>query len=245
MTDGTLAVRRRDPKANEEAAAEAKATALAGGAYEYFADMEAVFGTGYVKPKGKDLPKVVGPADEFKVESKRRAKLKEFDRFLKAFKYSAALDAGLKKVRRACRIVGVVYGVGRPLRFILWCSLFFSLRRRSEDVTVPDIQTVRPATSFALIQELIYRDALRIALSGRDETTLDPILAFLVRHIIDPRFSDIAANVVGIIIGQCLYLYWLTMQTSTPPSLASRPASTNCSARCKCASSANWLSNES
>jgi U3 small nucleolar RNA-associated protein 15 len=98
MTDGTLAVRRRDPKANEEAAAEAKQAALAGGAYEYFAEMETVFGTGHVKAKGKDLPVAQGPADEFRVESKRKVKLREFDRFLKAFKYGAALDAGLKKV---------------------------------------------------------------------------------------------------------------------------------------------------
>lgn len=98
MTDGTLAVRRRDPKANEEANAEAKQAALAGGSYEYFAEVETVFGTGHVKARGKDLPTVVGPADEFRVETRRKTKLREFDRFLKAFKYSAALDAGLKKV---------------------------------------------------------------------------------------------------------------------------------------------------
>ncbi|KAI9633584.1 57.7 kda trp-asp repeat-containing protein [Dioszegia hungarica] len=157
MTDGTLAVRRRDPKANEEAAAEAKQAALAGGAYEYFAEMETVFGTGHVKAKGKDLPVAQGPADEFRVESKRKVKLREFDRFLKAFKYGAALDAGLKK-------------------------------------------TVRPSTTFALIQELVFRDALRVALSSRDETSLEPILSFLVKYVTDPRFGEIASNVVSVII---------------------------------------------
>ena len=98
MTDGTLSVRRRDPKASEAAAQDAKQSAIAGGSYEYFAEMETVFGTGHVKAKGKDLPLVVGPADEFRVETRRTARLKEFDRFLKAFKYSAALDAGVKKV---------------------------------------------------------------------------------------------------------------------------------------------------
>jgi U3 small nucleolar RNA-associated protein 15 len=98
MTDGTLAVRRRDPKANEEATAEAKQAALAGGSYEVFAEMETIFGTGHIKARGKNLPGVVGPADEFKVENKRKVRLREFDRFLKAFKYGSALDAGLKKV---------------------------------------------------------------------------------------------------------------------------------------------------
>lgn len=63
-------------------------------------------------------------------------------------------------------------------------------------------QHVRPATSFALIQELVFRDALRIALQGRDETSLEPILAFCLRHIIDPRFGELAGSVVGIIIGE-------------------------------------------
>lgn len=98
MTDGTLAVRRRDPKASEATAGDAKQAAISAGSYEYFADMEAVFGKGHIKAKGKDLPQVVGAADEFKVESRRQEKLKDFDKHLKGFRYSAALDSGLKKV---------------------------------------------------------------------------------------------------------------------------------------------------
>jgi U3 small nucleolar RNA-associated protein 15 len=95
MLDGTLSVRRRDPKPSESSA-DVKQAAIAGGAFEYFADMEAIFGRGHVK--SKDLAPIVGPADEFRVETRRTARLKEFDRFLKAFKYTAALDAGMKKV---------------------------------------------------------------------------------------------------------------------------------------------------
>lgn len=104
MTDGTLSVRRRDPKASEVAEEEAKQAALSNGSYEYFADMEAVFGQGHVKAKGKDLPPVVGPADEFKVERRRQEKLRPFEKHLKSFKYSAALDAGLKKVSTHVRV---------------------------------------------------------------------------------------------------------------------------------------------
>ncbi|WOO82519.1 U3 small nucleolar RNA-associated protein 15 [Vanrija pseudolonga] len=157
MTDGTLSVRRRDPKASEAAAEEKKQAAIAGGAYEYFADMEAVFGRGHVKAKGAALPPVVGPADEIRIETRRREKLREFDRYLKAFKYSAALDAALKK-------------------------------------------TVRPTTTFALIHELVQRDALRVALTGRDDVTLEPVLAFLARHVTDPRFGESAADVVGVLV---------------------------------------------
>ena len=90
MSDGTLSVRRRDAKASEVAAP---------APISQLGEMEQVFGMGYVKPKKSDLPPVIGPADEFRVEGRRKEKLKEFEKFLKAFKYSAALDAGLKKVR--------------------------------------------------------------------------------------------------------------------------------------------------
>ncbi|WVQ95554.1 hypothetical protein IAU59_002651 [Kwoniella sp. CBS 9459] len=160
LSDGTLSVRRRDPKASELANSDSASNtnlSLQGGAYEYFADMEAIFGTGHLKAKKKDLGPVVGPADEFRVESRRRTRLKDFDKFLKGFKYSAALDAGLKK-------------------------------------------TVKPTTTFALIQELIHRDALRIALQGRDDVTLEPILSFLTRHVTDPRFGEMASEVAGVLI---------------------------------------------
>jgi U3 small nucleolar RNA-associated protein 15 len=98
MTDGTLSVRRRDAKASEAAAEDAKQAAIAGGAYDFFADMETVFGKGHVKAKRGDLAPVVGPADEFRVETRRREKLRPFDKYLKAFKYGAALNAALQKV---------------------------------------------------------------------------------------------------------------------------------------------------
>lgn len=100
MTDGTLAVRRRDPKQSESQAIETKQQALSSGAYEYFAEMESIFGKGHIKKKGKDLPEVVGAVDEIKIESRRKDKLKVFDKHLKSFKYSAALDSGIQKVSR-------------------------------------------------------------------------------------------------------------------------------------------------
>lgn len=157
MSDGTLSVRRRDAKAKEVAEEEAKQAAIANGAYEYFADMEAVFGRGHVKAKGAALGPVIGPADEFRVETRRKERLRDYDRYLKSFKYSAALDAALKK-------------------------------------------TVRPTTTFALILELVQRDALRVALSGRDDVTLEPLLSFLTRHVTDPRFGEACADVVSVLL---------------------------------------------
>ncbi|KAI5455117.1 U3 small nucleolar RNA-associated protein 15 [Naganishia albida] len=165
MTDGTLSLRRRDPKAAELAAQEAKKSVLSTGAYEYFADVESVFGTGHVKSTQQDQAqgqqrqgaKTMAAVDEFRVENVRRKKLKDYDKFLKTFKYGAALDAVM-------------------------------------------VKTVRPVTAFALIQELIFRDGLRIALGGRDDVTMEPILNFLARHIDDSRFGGMAAEVADVLI---------------------------------------------
>ncbi|OCF58551.1 U3 small nucleolar RNA-associated protein 15 [Kwoniella mangroviensis CBS 10435] len=158
LTDGTLSVRRRDPKASEITEdTTSNNLSIVGGSYEYFADMEQIFGKGYLKAKKSELPPAKGDVDEYRVETRRKRKLKEFDRYLKGFKYQAALDAGTKK-------------------------------------------TVKPTTTFALIQELIHRDALRVALSGRDDVSLEPILSFLLRYVTDPRFGEMASEVVGVII---------------------------------------------
>lgn len=61
-------------------------------------------------------------------------------------------------------------------------------------------QTVRPTVTFALIHELVQRDALRIALSGRDDVTLEPVLSFLARHVTDPRFGQAASDVATVVL---------------------------------------------
>jgi U3 small nucleolar RNA-associated protein 15 len=102
MSDGTFSIRRRNPKASETSAQKARQDALLKQSYEFFLDAgSSNIGQGYVKPKGKK-GKAVGDAEELRIESRKRKKLKDYDRLLKEFKYSAALDAVLKGVRPTC-----------------------------------------------------------------------------------------------------------------------------------------------
>ena len=55
-------------------------------------------GSGRFKEKGKAKAKPLGDADELKIESRRQRKLRDYAKYLKTFKYSAALDAVLRKV---------------------------------------------------------------------------------------------------------------------------------------------------
>ncbi|KAL0574665.1 U3 small nucleolar RNA-associated protein 15 [Marasmius crinis-equi] len=97
MTDGTLSVRRRQPKASESDADAALAkTILQSGTYDSFLG-GSLPGIGEGRVKGKGRAKPLGDVNELRIESRRTKKLKNYDKFLKSFKYSAALDAVLKK----------------------------------------------------------------------------------------------------------------------------------------------------
>jgi U3 small nucleolar RNA-associated protein 15 len=55
------------------------------------------------------------------------------------------------------------------------------------------LETKEPATVAAVLEELQQRgqSALETALSGRDETSLEPLLAFITRFISHPRFAGL------------------------------------------------------
>jgi U3 small nucleolar RNA-associated protein 15 len=52
-----------------------------------------------------------------------------------------------------------------------------------------------------MIEELLRRDGLTIALSGRNEETLEPIISFLTQHITNPRYSSMLIDVSNILLG--------------------------------------------
>lgn len=181
MADGTLSVRRRQPKATESTAYEQALAVAQAGAYDsLLTGVLPKIGQGITKGKGKARPE--GDVEEYKVEARRKQQLRHYDRYLKSFKYSAALDAVLKKV-----------GFRRLLR---WLDSTLTYRE----------QTVPPSTSFSLIQELIHRDGLRSALAGRDDVLLEPVLRLLLKYVADPRFGVLVCDVATLVTGASLDL---------------------------------------
>ena len=99
MSDGTLSVRRRQPKPSDPSSDPFSVESLRTGAFETFlggSPLGLTLGQGIIKGKAKAKP--IGDVDEFKVESRRKRKLRAYDRLLKNFKYGAALDSVLMKV---------------------------------------------------------------------------------------------------------------------------------------------------
>lgn len=65
--------------------------------------------------------------------------------------------------------------------------------------------------TFAVMSELMHRNALDIALSGRNDVSLEPILEFLFKYVTDPRFATLVFDVMNILIGWYYYSYVLTI----------------------------------
>ena len=57
-----------------------------------------------------------------------------------------------------------------------------------------------PDTVVAVIEELVQRNGLRIALQGRDQHTLEPVVAFLVRQITAPPFAAVLIGVANLLL---------------------------------------------
>ncbi|KAG6837437.1 hypothetical protein H0H93_009531 [Arthromyces matolae] len=159
MSDGTLSVRRRHVKLAEATVADQ----LRSSTFESFLGAtHPGLGEGILRAKNQSKP--LGSIDELRIESRRTKRLRDYDRLLKSFKYSAALDSVLRKYAHDCP------------------------------------QQVPPATTFSVIQELMHRDGLRTALSGRDDVLLEPVLRLLVKYVTDPRFGEMVCHVASIAI---------------------------------------------
>lgn len=57
------------------------------------------------------------------------------------------------------------------------------------------LKTRNPLVVVTVLEELCRRSGLTVALSGRDESTLDPILAFCARYISHPRYTRLVVQV--------------------------------------------------
>lgn len=58
------------------------------------------------------------------------------------------------------------------------------------------LKTRNPVVVITVLEELCRRNGLGIALSGRDETTLEPIVSFSARYVNHPKYSRLVIQVV-------------------------------------------------
>ncbi|ETS64481.1 hypothetical protein PaG_00942 [Moesziomyces aphidis] len=136
MADGTLCVRKRDIKASELERREAERAAMNAGAYEFFMQ-------GRVATNQPGKVNARRATDDIRVDAVRKRKLADYDRLLKSFRYSDALDAALRK------------GVAPSVTFGLILELIHRSPRGSADglrraIAGRDDVTLEPVLRFLL-----------------------------------------------------------------------------------------------
>ena len=55
---------------------------------------------------------------------------------------------------------------------------------------------------YSLLEELVHRQGLYIALAGRDEVSLSPILSYLAANLTDPRFVSFLIDICHSLFGK-------------------------------------------
>lgn len=62
------------------------------------------------------------------------------------------------------------------------------------------LATRQPLIVISMLEELSHRQAISIALTGRNEVTLEPVLKFLSKYLCVPNYTPVLMEVCGIII---------------------------------------------
>jgi U3 small nucleolar RNA-associated protein 15 len=89
-------------------------------------------------------------------------------------------------------------GVPKKVRLKAYDQLLRKFRYR--EALDQALATRNPAVVVSLLEELENRQGLSIALSGRDEAGLEPILAMLVRHVAHPRYASLLTRVTALLL---------------------------------------------
>lgn len=74
------------------------------------------------------------------------------------------------------------------------CTVMLSGYRYQETLDNA-LATRNPVVVVTVLEELATRQGLTIALSGRDETTLEPLLSFICRYLSNPRYTKLLVDV--------------------------------------------------
>ena len=141
---------------------------------------------------------------------RKKDNLKQYEAFLKKFKYKDTVDTALK-VRTY-----ILFPYRRNL-LLVWLarphtSTMLYTGSDTSSVEVGDLasQTIptqvkgsrRGLVVYSLFQELARRDGLTIALSGRNEAELRPLLHYLIKFMTLPKYAPLLLDICDIVVGE-------------------------------------------
>lgn len=193
MADGTLCVRKRELKKSEEEARNLQRAALEGsGAGRVGEGLDAFLPFAGVGGGGADSRRDEAGAkraalarhDDVRAENVRARRLKPYDRLLKGFRYSEALDAILRP------------GIPAPVAF----ALLVELKRRGTVGAGAGNLSRNVFTGWTTGNSVSAADGLARAIGGRDDVGLEPLLRFLLRHASNPQWADIVCDTLEVVL---------------------------------------------
>lgn len=152
--------------------------------------------------------------DDFTVRAGHKLRLRDHDMYLKKFQHRKALDAALQVC--VCVCLGMPRCVSSQLVVLLLTT--------GLTAALCGIQTRDPVVVVSMFEELVRRDSLAAALTGRDDAALAPVLAFIVRYIARPRFSSCLIDVANSLFGECALLICMATPSLLTGLLLSRLA---------------------
>ncbi|XP_006627225.1 U3 small nucleolar RNA-associated protein 15 homolog [Lepisosteus oculatus] len=76
----------------------------------------------------------------------------------------------------------------------------FQVSKALDTVLERRVHIKRPEVTVAVIQELNRRGTLKNALAGRDEKSLTNLLNFLIRYMVDPRFTPVLVDAAEMVL---------------------------------------------
>ncbi|KAI1350329.1 WD40-repeat-containing domain protein [Xylaria sp. FL0043] len=111
-------------------------------------------------------------------------------------KKQAAATKRLEMVGEGADVI-IANDLSRPKREHQWQKLLRhgNFRGALDYVLNPTSKGYGPLTVLTLLVALRHRSALRDALEGRDEVSVQPILKWVALHIVDPRYVSVCTDV--------------------------------------------------
>jgi U3 small nucleolar RNA-associated protein 15 len=71
------------------------------------------------------------------------------------------------------------------------------------------IHLKNPIVVASMLDELVHRDGIRIAMANRDEDTLEPLLQFVIKHISNPKYATKLIDIGNIVLGNPILIRFI------------------------------------
>lgn len=119
--------------------------------------------------------------DDYVIDTNKKKKLKKYDALLKGIEFELNFFCFLEIISN------------------IFLFSFEKLEFKYQEALDEVLKSRSPISVYTLLEELIRRNGLKIALSGRDEITLEPFVSYIIKFINMPRYTKLLIEVSNVL----------------------------------------------